>query len=80
MLTTDVLGGRPLWLDTEGYVAGRQALFGSGSTPHAFGPRQNNCGADYGMRFDRFPENEIGKGNGADRNQVMERADGERSQ
>jgi len=80
MLTPDVLEGRPLWLDTECHVARRQALLGPSSTPHAFGAHQNNRGADHGMRFDRLPENEIGKGDGADRNQVMERADGERSQ
>ena len=76
----DVLRKRPLWLDAERDVTGRQALLSSGAPSDAFRARQNNRGADHGMHFDRFPEKEIGRGDGADRDQMMERADGERSQ
>ena len=69
-----------MWLNAERDVAGRQALLASGSTSDAFCADQNNSSANHGMYFDRFPEKEIGGGDGADRDQMMERADGERSQ
>ena len=69
-----------MWLGTEGHVPGRQTLLPPGASPHALSACQDDCGADYGMPVDRISEKEIGKGNGAHWNEVMERADGERRQ